>query len=306
MNRYILLLFFFMSTQVEAKLLERVEAVVEGHMILKSEVTSFKKRLTGKKLINQNLIDLVGLKKKASSKVILDFLILKKLLVAQSTKEKGSLTLQNYIKNEIAQLARQNNMTAQELEKQIVSQGINFNTYKKFIGESSLIRNTIERNVISQVRPDEEDFVSYLKTNSIKGIATSYIYNLDQIFIPFTIKDASDLTLKLNSNTFKSYFEESKKYGIDAISLGEIRLTELSPQLRDVIKTYQSGSVTKALKEQNGYRVFYINSRKTSFNIPNTPQIQKLQRVFYDELIKQRFKAWSKTIKSQYFVRINS
>jgi len=295
-----------MTTHVEAKILERVEAVVEGHMILKSEVSTFKKRLTGKKLINQNLIDLVGLQKKASSKEILDFLVLKKLLVAQSTKEKGSLSLQSYIKNEIAQLARQNKMTAQELEKEIVSQGIDFSSYKKFIGESSLIRNTIERNVISQVRPDEEDFVSYLKTNNIKGIATSYIYNLDQVFIPLTVKDASDLTLKINSSNFKNYFKESEKYNLDAVSLGEIRLTELSPQLRDVIKPFQAGSATQALKEQGGYRIFYINSRKTSFNIPNTPEIQKLQRVFYDKLIKQRFKAWSKNIRSQYFVRINS
>jgi parvulin-like peptidyl-prolyl isomerase len=295
-----------MATQVEAKILERVEAVVEGHMILKSEVSSFKKRLTGKKLINQNLIDLVGLKKKASSKEVLDFLILKKLLVAQSTKEKGSLNLQDSVKNEIAQLARQNSMTPKELENQIVSQGIDFNSYKKFIGESSLIRNTIERNVISQVRPDEEDFVSYLKSNNIKGIASSYIYNLDQIFIPLTLKDASDLALKMNSNNFKNYFKESEKYGIDATSLGDIRLTELSPQLREVIKSYQAGNVTQALKEQGGFRVFYINSRKTTFNIPNTPQIQKLQRVFYDKLIKERFKAWSKTISSQYFVRINS
>ena len=291
---------------LQAKVIERVEAVVEGQMVLKSEIQSFQKNLKDKNLVNQNLTTLVGIGEKAKIKDVLDYLILKKMLILQSTKEKGGVTLEELADDEINKLARQNKIRPEQLKSEIKARGIDFYKYKRFIGESSLIRDTIERNVVSQVRPTEEDFVSYLKKNEINTISSSYTYDLDQIFISKGLNEKLNLVNKINNDNFKEYFDKADELGLDALSLGPLRFREISPKHKPFIKAANTESITKPIQESNGYRIFYINSKLTSFNIPNTKAIQELQRKFYDELIKERFKVWSENIKQDFFVRINS
>jgi hypothetical protein len=303
---FVSIIFLIIPSFSSAKVIERVEAVVEGQMVLKSEVQEFKKNSDNQNLINQNLISLVGISEKPTNKEILDYLILKKMLVLQSKKEKGGVTLEELAENEINKLARQNNITADQLKREIISRGIDFEGYKRFIGESSLIRDTIERNVVSQVRPTEEDFVSYLKKNNINTISSSYTYDLDQIFISKGINDQTSLVSKINADNFREYFENAEKYGIDTLALGVLRFREISPKHKPFISAAKVNSITKPIQEENGFRIFYLNSKMTSFNIPNTKEIQALQRKFYDELIKDRFEVWSENIKQDFFVRINS
>ena len=308
MNAFFLisLLTVFFPTSSQTKIIERIEAVVEGQMILKSEVQEFKKNAKNKNLINQNLITLAGMDGKTKNKEILDYLILKKMLVLQSKKENEGIAFEEQADKEINTLARQNNITANQLKKEITSRGIDFHSYKKFIGESSLIRNTIERNVVSQVRPTEEDFVSYLKKNNINTITLSYTYDLDQIFISKGLNEKTNLISKINDDNFRDYFENAKEFGIDTLALGSLRFREISPKHKSFIETAKEKSITKPIDEGNGYRIFFINKKTASFNIPNTKKIQALQRKFYDELLKERFKVWSANIKQNFFIRINS
>ena len=298
--------FIFITSSLEAKVIERVEAVVEGQMVLKSEVKDFKTNIKQKNLVNQNLTTLVGIDEKSKSKDVLDYLILKKIIILQSKREKGGVTVNELADNEVDKLARQNNITPDQLRKEISNRGIDFSKYKTFIGESSLIRDTIERNVVSQVRPTEEDFVSYLKKNNVSAITSSYTYDLDQIFVSNSINERTNLISKITSKNFREYFNNANDYGIDTLSLGALRFREISPKHKPFIQDAQTETVTSAIKEDTGYRIFYINSKTTSYNIPNTQEIQALQRKFYDELIKARFKVWSESIKQDFFVRINT
>ena len=290
---------------LQAKTIERIEAVIEDQMVLKSEVKAFKENFKKKNLINQNLTTLVGIDDGAKDKEILDYLILKKIIILQSKKEKNGITLEELADKEINQLTQQNNITADQLKREITARGIDFHKYKRFIGESSLIRDTIERNVVSQVRPTEEDFVSYLKKNDIDTITSSYTYDLDQIFISKGLNEKTNLVSKINSKNFRQYFEKAEKLGIEALSLGSLRFREISPKHKTFIISANTESITRPIEEKNGYRIFFINSKITNFNIPNTQQVQTLQRKFYDELIKKRFKVWSESIKQDFFVRIN-
>jgi len=300
-----LLVLFILPNSAYTKTIERVEAVVEGQMVLKSELRSFQKNFNNKSLVNQNLITLAGIKAKPKKKEALDYLILKKMIVLHSSKEKGGADVDAVADREITKLAKQNNVSTSALKSELKTRGVDFETYKKFIGESSLIRDTIERNVVSQVRPTEEDFVSYLKKNDISSIKTSYTYDLDQIFISKGLNDKLKIAKKINSNNFKEYFKNADALGLDVLSLGTLRYREISPRHQSHLKSAKAESV-KVIEEKNGFRIFYVNSKTTSYKIPNTQKIQGLQKVFYDGLIKDRFKSWSDNIKQGFFVRINS
>lgn len=305
MKFLIFLCLFLSSTSSLARIIEHTRAVIDDQMVLKTEIDDFENKIKSESLINQNLISLSGLNSKPSKEEILDYLILKKILVLKSSKEKGGVSLSDLAEKEIKTLASQNNISKAQLQKEIESRGIDFNDYRNFIGESSLIRDTIERNVISQVRPSEEDFVSFLKRNNIDNIQSTFAFNLDQIFISKSIQSETKLLNQINADNFKTFFNNPETYKIDALSLGNLKFKDLSKRHQKAIKDLNNGELSAPIKEDNGYRLFYVNSKNTSYNIPNTPLVQSKQKEFYDNLVKRQFANWTASIKEDFFIRIN-
>ena len=305
MKALIVLCFLSCATTSLAKVIERIKVVVDEEMILKSELDEFENKIKSESLVNQNLMSLSGLDSKPSEEEILNYLILKKMLVLKSSKEKGGVSLEDLAEKEIKSLASQNNISQDQLKREIESRGINFNEYKTFIGESSLIRDTIERNVISQVRPSEEDFVSFLKRNNIDNIQSTFTFDLDQIFISKSIQSKTKILEQISASNFKNFFNNSEKFNIDALALGTLKYRDLSPQHQKAIKELGNGELSVAIEEPNGYRLFYVNSKNTSYNIPNTPAVQSKQKEFYDNLIKAQFANWTSSLRQDFFIRIN-
>ncbi len=296
---------FFFATTSSSRVVERVLAVVEGQMILKSDVQSFQKKLNRKSLVNENLISFLNLETNSKSQEdILNYLIAKKIIIVFSEKDLNISTLDNLIAKELTNLAKQNNISVTQLKKEIMSRGINFEDYKKFIGESSLIRSTLERNVISQVRPTEADFVSYLKRNGIAGIVPTYSYNLDQIYIPKSNPKALELAKTVDKNNFKDFFT-SKVASVETTKLGLLKSSDISKSHAKAIESVKQNNVSSIINESKGFRIFFVNFRRGNFNIPNTSKVRNLQKKYYDSKIKAQFKIWFSEIKPQFFVRIN-
>lgn len=296
----------FLSITAHSKVVEKVLAVVEGQMILKSELNSFQARLKKQSLVNENLLKFLKVTKATKSqKEILDYLVAKKIITSFAKKDLNITSLDEITNKELSGLAQQNKISVQQLKKEITSRGINFQDYKDFIGESSLIRSALEKNVISQVRPTEEDFVGYLKRNGVTGIKPSYTFNLDQIFIPNKNIKSSTLAKSITSDNFKEYFLNPKKLKIESLKLGELKSVDLSKSHAAAVVAASQGAVSKILEEKNGYRIFFINSKKGNFNIPNTAKVRKLQQTYYDSKIQNQFKTWFEELKPKFFVRIN-
>jgi peptidyl-prolyl cis-trans isomerase SurA len=304
----VLSLFLFISaSQSHAKIVESVMAVVEGQMILKSDIGAFKEKLKAKSLINENLISFMDMEAdaKLSDQKILDYLIAKKIITTYALKDLNISSPEDLVNKEIAGLAKQNGITVQQLKKEITSRGIDFQTYREFIQDSSLIRSALEKNVVSQVRPTEDELVNYLKKNGVKGIVPSFVYDLDQIFVPSSLNDAQELAQKIDKENFKEYFASAEKFKIEALKLGQLRMSDLSPTHASPLAKTSSNEVTSVIKESNGFRLFFVNQKKGNYNIPNTPKVRKLQQQYYDEMIKTQFQVWFQEIKPDFFVRIN-
>ncbi len=299
----ILTLCLLINSMAQAKIVESVLAVVEGHMILKSDVLAFQKKLSKKTLINENLIPFLNLNTRSKSrKEILNYLISKKIITVFAQKNLNILNLDELINKELLSLAQQNKISIKQLEKEIKARGINFDSYKTFIAESSLIRSALEKNVISQVRPTEEDFVNFLKQNNVSGIVPSYTYNLDQIFISNKSPDALNLAKSITKKNFKDRFKTLKR---ESTKLGSLKDSDLSKAHSKAVFFLQQNNISSVLTETHGYRIFYVNSKHSRFNVPNTARVKSLQKQYYNKKIKTQFDSWFSKIKPQFFVRIN-
>lgn len=297
---------FFCGLPAHAKIVEQVLAVVEGHMILSSDVKTFSKKLKKKNLINENLIGFLGLNtKKTSDKEILNYLVSKKIITSFALKDLNLTSSESIVEKEVANLAKQNRISQKQLKKEIVSRGINYTEYKDFVAESSLIRSAIEKHVVSRVRPTEEDFVQFLKTNGVRGIKPSYVFDLDQIFIPKNTSDAKNLSSLINKDNFKKYFASAEKLKLQALKLGTLRASDLSPTTSKALIKTSEDNISQVFKEDGGYRIFFVNLKKNNYSIPKTARVTALQKKFYDQQIQAQFISWLNEIKPSFFVRLN-
>jgi len=305
MIKSILTLIFCLNF-AHAKTVEKVLAVVEGQMILASEVKHFSKKLKTKTLVNENLINFLELnQKQPSSQDILNYLVSKKVITSFALKDLNIASIDTVIEKEVNTLAKQNQITTSQLKKEISSRGIDYNDYRNFIGEASLIRSAIERNVVSKVRPTEEDFVSFLKENGISNIKPSYVYDLDQIYISKDNPDAKKTIQSITSSNFKKYFASADNLNLQALKLGSLKASDLSKTHASTLSKTSENSITKVFEEKSGYRIFYVNLKKGNFQIPNTANVKNLQKKFYDSKIQEQFKIWMSEIKPTFFVRLN-
>jgi len=306
MKMTFLALLFFSAHLAQAKIVERVLAVVEGQMILSSEVETFSTKLRKKNLINENLISFLKLNQKdPSKKDVLNYLVSKKIITAFALKDLNLSSTESVIETEISNLAKQNRISTSQLKKEITSRGIDYDDYRQFIGESSLVRSAIEKHVVSQVRPTEEDFVSFLKEKGVENIEPSYLFDLDQIYISKKTSGSEELARSINSENFKKYFTSAESLGFQAVKLGSLSASDLSSTHSKALIQSSEGTTSKVFEEASGYRIFYINQKKGNFKIPNTSKIQKLQKEFYDMKIQEQFGLWMSEIRPTFFVRLN-
>jgi len=305
MKKTIVALLLF-SLPAQSKTVERVLAVVEGQMILASEVKSFSTKIRQKKLVNENLISFLNLNKTGLTDTdVLNYLVSKKIIISFALKDLNISSSESVIEKEISDLAKQNKISATQLKKEITSRGINYEDYRQFIGESSLVRSAIEKHVVSKVRPTEEDFVSYLKENGVKNIEPSYLFDLDQIYIPKKVSDAEKLSASIKSDNFKKYFSSAESLGVQAVKLGTLNESDLSTMHSKALHNTSEGSTSKVFNEASGYRIFYVNLKKGNFKIPNNPKIMNLRKKYYDVKIQEQFRLWMSEIRPAFFVRLN-
>lgn len=295
----------FSSINLEAKIIEKVVAIVEGEMILKSDISKFKARLKNGELVNLALLGLFDQKKVAATKEsILDYLIAKKIILLQAKKEKIVVN-EKLINRELGNLANANSISTKELEQEIKNRGIDLEVYKEFIGETAVTRNVIEREVVSRVRPSEEDFLSYLKKNGVTKINTEYEYELAQIYFSKGIKDARKKIEKITTNNFLSAGQRVSSQEGEYTDLGKLKMGQMSKLISKPLKGLSRGDLTSIISDESGYRVLYVKDRTSSTQIPNTKKVAKLRETFFKANVESQFKNWLNNIKNSFFVRKN-
>ncbi len=288
-----------------SKIVERVVAVVEGEMILQSEVNNFKNRVKKGYLVNESLLGLFNRKEilKSNDKLV-DYLISKKIITIHAAKNNMGIN-EDVIKKELDNLATQNGISVAKLEAEIKNRGVDYDLYKNFIGESAVTRNLIEREVIARVRPSEEEFLSYLKKEGVSNLKPEYEYDLAQIFISKDDKKASSQLKKITKENFTSMQQRLLKLGADTDDLGKFKTNDMSAAILKATNGLSRGDISQVLTDSAGSRVIYVKDKLSSFKIPNTKKVRKLQQKFYAENIQTRFDSWLGELKESYFVRKN-
>lgn len=280
------------TTSAQAKVLEKIYAVVNGETITLTEIKDYQKKLKTGGFLN----DLLFADPKERKKALKDRDYLLKLLVDEKiidfeVKQNGYLITEERVEKEINSIASRQNATVSQLRQSLASQGVKFKEYKKFIKQSIERRQLVEKEITSKIKISEQDIVShYLAKNDSSGTQV-FEYSLSHILFDSSNKEvAEDVAKKIKSG--QNFESMVAKHSVDADSknnsgkFGEFKSGEMIASIQKAIDSLEIGESSKVVKTPMGLHIFKVVDKK----LVKDPAIERQKQGIYQKLFAKAFK----------------
>jgi len=274
---YIALFYFFIIFQTSQNILseerykelDRVVAIVEKEVITEMELkTAIKQVLNSAE--SQGKI--VGQYEELLKANVLNQLI-EKSLVEQYAIQYGITVEQKKIDSFIENVAKKNNMSIEELQKNIERDGVRFSTFLDNIRYELTLKKIKNKEISTKINVSDFEIESQLRKNEVLN---PDIFNISHILIKNS-SDASASEIEANYKksmevytmllSEKSFEDVAKEYSDDSTAqsggnIGWKKEKELPQLFIDEINKIDVGEITKPFKSSNGFHILKINEKK--------------------------------------------
>jgi len=307
------------TVSVEARLVEKVVAVVNGEVITQTELDEAGKDIFTKVRQSSPTYELDEKMAEARQKILEE--MIEELLVRQRAEELRIEITDEDIDNAINRISSNNHITADELYKELERSGIDKDEYRKKLGKQLLQSKLISYEVQSKVVVSEERAREYYdKVYTQQEMPRGY--HLLQIGIPWEISESAPLDAMEKA---KKKAEEIRKLALagrefrelahsfsglpsakDGGDIGFFQENEMSASMRDIITPLKPGQISTVIESDNSYQFYRLVAR----NLDGKPEFAPFEDVkeeIIDTLsqveLDERFKKWLKEIKEQAIIK---
>jgi peptidyl-prolyl cis-trans isomerase SurA len=274
---YLALIYIFTIIQISPNLLanekyeklDRVVAIVEKEVIteveLKNAIQEALKFTKNKSAPEEQYQALV----KAN---VLDNLI-HKSLIQQYAEQVGITIEQKKIDKFIANIAKKNNMSIDELKNNIKNDGVKLSSFIDNIRYELLLKKIKNKEISTKINISDFEIDSQLRKNAILN---PDVFNLSHILIK-NLEEASAAEIEANHKksiavyeillSKKSFKDVAKEYSDDSTAksggnLGWKKEQELPQLFNKEIAKINVGEVTKPFMSPSGFHILKINEKK--------------------------------------------
>lgn len=295
----------------QAYLVDKIAAIVNGDVILQSDVERFERTLT----LRKELDPLFGFSPELEGGRLdraktLDFLIQERL-ITQTFKIADS-----EVEQEIQNVQRMNNLSREQLVEFLSNKGFDFKEYFELMRTGLSKRNLLDREIRTRVNVSDDDVRNYFYNMAAKNSKIPLEYSLQLISInlrsyktPKAAEDAAEAALR-SIVQGESFAEVAKRVSDDASaqSGGDIGFSSsdsLVEPLRSAVRKLQIGEVSRVLKAPNGYIIVkLVDARSTE-----SEKLKEMKEEIRERLAKEEYKKqlvlWAERARNNAFVHIN-
>lgn len=252
---WILFAFTALSESGRAAVIERLEASVNNHSVLKSDLARFRKTIPLRAqldpLFGGTPIALEGAQ--ASDTTILEFLIDEKIILQQFPMTDAD------VEQEINSIQANNRITRDQLRDAIAQQGFSFEDYFSLIRIGAAKRNLIDREIRTKVSVSEDDIRNYYYTTYAKGKPVPNAYQVEIVTQTDRAKIETARRELMNGAVFA---DVAKKYSDDDTAatggaLGTLTEEQMNKGIRAEIKKLKVGETSPILGDAKS-RYFFL------------------------------------------------
>jgi peptidyl-prolyl cis-trans isomerase SurA len=249
-------------------------------------------------------------------KDVMDTLIENKL-TDQEVKRYNITVSEEEIDQQIAQIKRTNSVTDEDIRAMLSSRAMSMADYRKDIKGMLQRTKLVTREVTSRVVITKEEIKAYYEKHLAK-YGGSRKYHLWNLFAklprnagPAERQEAQALLQAALAEIKQGWsFEDMARSrgagagGLQGSDLGLFRAEELTPQLREVVKTMPAGAVSPIVESEFGYQVVFVQQIAETAGRPLAEVEPEIQETLYREIVDGKIKAWITELRRRSHIKI--
>lgn len=249
--------------QASPKVIDRIVAVVDDDIIMESELI---KRIATVRL---RMKEKEG--KLPSTDVMMEQ-VLERMVVEsielQTADRAGIRVDDNQINETLANIARQNNMTAEQFRETILKEGMSWMELREQIQRELIINQLRQRRVVSRIQITDQDIDNFLDSETAKtNLAPDY--RLGHILIPIgsdgNVQAAEEKTMmiyrKLQSGgDFAALAVEfsSSETALSGGDLGWRKAAQIPTLFADTVLDMKKGDIGSPIQNSSGFHIIKV------------------------------------------------
>ena len=300
----------------ESEVVDRIVAIVNDDIIVLSELNEKLKPYTDR-------IAKMGYppekEKKMIYKVRDDIIntMVDQKLTDQEVKKFGIIIDDAEVQNTIERVKQKNALTEEEMQADLVRQGLTLESLKKNIRDQMLRARLVNVAVRSKIVITREDARAYFDSHpeEFRGEKKVHLWNI----MTTTPEFAFDAEIKAvraqmekilarlaSGETFQAIARELavQKGPLVANDIGMFRFGVLSPELQDAVGDLQAGEHTGILDTDNGFQIFYVYKIEAGAGKEFDKVVSEIQQKIFNERVDKRFEEWLSELRHKSHIQI--
>jgi peptidyl-prolyl cis-trans isomerase SurA len=255
---------------VHGELLDRIAAVVNDGLVLKSELDAQMDAVT-KRLIEQK-VELPS--QSILKQQVLDRLVLQEI-ETQRAKRDGLSVSDEQLNSALQEIAARNKIPFDQLPTALAAQGVDYKQYRESMRKELILSGLRQRDVIARINVTPHEMEQYLARQ--QNAATNDEFNVSHILLslpaaatPQQLEDiskkAQDLVARAQKGEDFSQLaiaNSNSQTALDGGALGWRKGSQLPQFILDMVTKMKPGEVGAPVRTPSGFHIVRLNERRS-------------------------------------------
>jgi peptidyl-prolyl cis-trans isomerase SurA len=297
-----LIVFFLLTSLAQAKLLDKISAIVDDNVITMSQITRVQKSL----LVRKNIAPLIYSNPTFTDIEILNILIDKFLIRAKLT-ELGYAITDDQVESQIKANEKRLNVDRASLLKFLKDQNSTFSEYFETLREAIEYSYFVNRVITPMISVSDQDVKNYYFKQNSKDTRLNFKYTLidysiSKSIIPHLEKGQLEDVVKQyrgNSNL------PEKFSSLTATNLDDIGEEGLAIELKVLLKKTDEGSLTSPIILEGNHHIFYLAKKDLVESEAYSKAKEKMREELTDIATKAESETWLDRERNKHYIKIS-
>ena len=301
-SRFFFTFIVFCSLNVEAKLLDKISAIVDDNIITLSQVN----RTVNNLAIKKNVAPMIYDKSSYTAAEILQISI-NKYLVRAKLSEIGYNISDDQVEAQIKQNQDRLGVDRKSLMGFLKQQGTSFDEYFEALREAIEYSYFVNRVISPMISISEQDIKNTYYKNNIKDSRMNFKYTL------------IDYAISQNNigKPEKGQMEDVvRQYRINSVlpeaystltvnNLDDITEEGITAEFRNLLKATDEGALTTPIVINGQYHVFYLAKKDLVETEAFASQKEKIRDQLFEKAVKSEITVWFERERNKHYIKIS-
>lgn len=298
----VLALTLLLNVSAQAKLMDKISAIVDDNIITLSQVQRIHKSLP----IKKNVAPMIYDKASYSNEEIVNLMV-NKFLIRAKLVELGYSITDDQVEAQIKANEKRLNVDRKALMTFLKQQGSTFDEYFETLREAIEYSYFINRVISPTIAVSEQDVKNAYFKRNIKDTRMNFKYTL----IDYSI--GRDVMPKLDKGQLEEVVKQYRINGVlpDAFStlsvnnLGDITEEGIAPELKNLLKHTDEGTLSAPIVLNGQHHVFFIAKKDLVESEEFASQKDKLREELFEVAVKAESAVWFERERNKHYIKIS-